>query len=62
MKTVITLAIGFFIGRQIYINYDKNEARKKEAAVKDRLKQFLQDNGLNQHDANKESDKILNVG
>ncbi len=62
MKTVITLAIGFFIGRQIYINYDKNEARKKEAEVKDRLKQFLQENGLNEKDASKQSDKIVSVG
>ncbi|MBL4574817.1 MAG: hypothetical protein JKY51_01795 [Opitutaceae bacterium] len=62
MKTVITLAIGFLIGRQIYINYDKNEARKKESEVKDRLKQFLQDNGLDHKEASKQSDKIMDVG
>ncbi len=62
MKTVITLAVGFFIGRQIYINYDKNEARKKEAEVKNRLKQFLQENGLNEKEATKHSDKIVSVG
>ena len=61
MKTVITLAIGFFIGRQIYINYDKSEARKKEAAVKDRLKEFLQDNGLSQKEASQQSDKIVSA-
>lgn len=59
MRTVIALAIGFWVGRQIYINYDKEEARKKEALAKKRLKQFLEENGLTRTEANEQSSEIL---
>lgn len=59
MKTVITLAIGFWIGRQIYINFDKEEARLKEQKAKNRLKQFLEDNGLTVTEAKEQADEIL---
>lgn len=61
MRTVIALAIGFWVGRQIYINYDKEEARIKEAKAKKRLKQFLEENGLTQSEAHEQSDEILGV-
>lgn len=59
MKTVIALAIGFWVGRQIYINYDKEEALKKEAQVKKRMKQFLEDNGLTQTEAKEQTEEIF---
>lgn len=62
MRTVIALAIGFWVGRQIYINYDKEEARRKEAKAKNRLKQFLEENGLTRTEAHEQSDEILGVG
>jgi len=43
MKTILTLGVGFWLGRQLYINYDKKAAKKKEAQVKKRLLQFLED-------------------
>lgn len=61
MRTVIALAIGFWVGRQIYINYDKEEARKKEAQAKKRLKKFLEENGLTRTEASEQSDEILKM-
>ena len=46
MRTVVTLAVGFWLGRSIYINYDKAQAKKKEAQIKRKLSLFLKDNGL----------------
>ncbi|GAA0892645.1 hypothetical protein GCM10009122_23240 [Fulvivirga kasyanovii] len=46
MKTVAALAIGFWLGRQLYINYDRQQAIQKEAAVKRRLKNVLGDLGI----------------
>ena len=59
MKTIIALAVGFWIGRQIYIHFDKEEARKKEAAVKRRLKKFLEENGLTGKEAGQQSEEIV---
>ena len=61
MRTVITLAIGFWLGRQNYIKYDKQTALKKEEKIKNRLKSFLEDNGLieNQRSASSKSKKPL---
>ena len=59
MRTVIALAIGFWVGRQVYINYDKEEARKKEAQAKKRMQKFLEENGLTRIEASEQSDEIL---
>lgn len=59
MRTVIALAIGFWVGRQIYINYDKEEARRKEADVKRRMKQFLEDNGLTRTEAQEQTEEMF---
>lgn len=59
MRTVIGLAIGFIIARQIYINYDKEQANQKEKALKNRLKRFLQDNGLTLREAEHEANKLI---
>jgi alkanesulfonate monooxygenase SsuD/methylene tetrahydromethanopterin reductase-like flavin-dependent oxidoreductase (luciferase family) len=45
-RTVITLAVRFWLARHIYINQDKKEARKKEAQIKQKLSNFLMQNGL----------------
>lgn len=47
MRTIITLGIGFWMGRQLYINYDKRVAYKKEAQVKKRLVEFIEKNKVN---------------
>ncbi|MEM9884333.1 MAG: hypothetical protein AAF849_00455 [Bacteroidota bacterium] len=52
MKTVLVLAIGFWIGRQIYINFDQEEARQKEAKLKEKLLQYFQKQGFSEKEAN----------
>ena len=46
MKTILTLAAGFWLGRSIYLHHDKEQALKKEAAIKRRLQSLLSDYGL----------------
>ena len=46
MKTIITLAVGFWLGRSIYIHYDRETAKKKEETIKRRLKNILSEYGL----------------
>lgn len=41
MRTILTLALGIWIGRQIYINWDKGTAKKKEAEMLGKLKKNL---------------------
>ncbi|TGV03636.1 hypothetical protein [Flavivirga rizhaonensis] len=59
MKTIITLGIGFWLGRQIYINYDKKESRQKEARLKKRLLDFLEVNNFSKTESKKQAKKIL---
>ena len=61
MKTVLAISIGFFIARQIYINMDKSEARKKEKAVEKKLKDFLTEKGLSPKEIKQQSKEILGV-
>ena len=61
VRTVITLAVGFWLGRQLYINYDKAEAKKKEAQIKRRLGNFLKENGLTKTALKETTDEIMNV-
>ncbi len=46
MRTIMSLAVGFFLGRQLYLQYDKEEALKREQAFKDRIKKLLEENKL----------------
>jgi len=59
MKTILTLGVGFWLGRQIYINYDKRTALKKEAQLKARLQQFLEDNDFSKTESKKQSNRIV---
>ena len=58
-NTVITLAVGILIGRYIYINYDKQEALRKEADIKRRLMETLEDMGLSKREARASSRSIF---
>ncbi len=49
--TVFTLAIGILIGRYIYINYDREQALKKEARLKQKLFETLEDLGLSRKES-----------
>ncbi len=59
MKTILTLGVGFWLGRQLYINYDKKEARQKEAQIKRRLTQFLEDQNFSKAELDRFSSKII---
>jgi hypothetical protein len=61
MKTIITLAVGFWLGRQIYIKYDKEEAKKMEEGVKNRLQSFLKDNGLSKTEVKETTEDIIGI-
>tara|TARA_R100001377_G_scaffold59715_1_gene36040 strand:- start:597 stop:779 length:183 start_codon:yes stop_codon:yes gene_type:complete len=59
MKTILTLGVGFWLGRQIYVNYDKRTALKKEAQIKARLQKFLADNDFSKTESKKQSNRIV---
>lgn len=59
MKTILTLGVGFWLGRQLYINYDKRTALKKEAQLKARLQQFLEDNNFSKSESKKQSNRLV---
>lgn len=59
MKTVIVLAIGFWIGRQIYVNFDKEETKRKEAKVRQRLVQFFQQQGFSKSESVLKAQQLL---
>lgn len=59
MKTVLTLGIGFWLGRQIYINYDKKTARQKEEHLKKRLLSFLEDHKFSKSESTKHANNIM---
>jgi hypothetical protein len=59
MKTILTLGVGFWLGRQIYVNYDKRTALKKEAQLKVRLQKFLEDNDFSKTESKKQSNRIV---
>lgn len=59
MKTILTLGVGFWLGRQIYINYDKRIALKKEAQLKARLQKFLEENDFTKAESQKQTNRIL---
>jgi len=60
-RTVIALAVGFWLARQIYINKDKAEARKKEAQIKQKLSSFLRENRLTKTELKATTDEIMNA-
>ena len=60
MRTVITLAVGFWLGRQIYAKYDKDKMQKKEERVKSRLEAFLKENGLTRTEVKETVNEIIN--
>lgn len=61
MKTVIVLAIGFWVGRQIYVNFDKEEAKRKETKLRQRLIQLLQEQGFTKGEATLKTQQLLKI-
>ncbi len=61
MKTIITLAMGFWISRQIYIRFDKEQTRIQHSKAKKRLQQFLEANGFTADEADEKSNDLLRI-
>ena len=59
MRTIITLGVGFWLGRQLYINHDKRVARARETRLKQRLVSFLKEKDLDLKNAQKQADQLL---
>ena len=59
MKTILTLGVGFWLGRKIYINYDKRTALKGQAQLKTRLQKYLEDNDFSKAESKKQSNRII---
>lgn len=44
MRTVLILAVGVWIGREIYTTLAKNQAKEREVKIRKSLEKFIQDN------------------
>lgn len=44
MRTVLILAVGVWIGREIYTTLAKNQAKEREVKIRKALEKFIQDN------------------
>ena len=60
MRTVFVLAVGIWIGRQIYLKHDKVKIEKRERAIKTRLESHLKGNGMRASDVRKTVKSIIN--
>ena len=61
MKIILALGVGFFIGRQIYSNYNQGETKKKEEEAKKKLSAFLEEKGLTHHEIKTQTKDILGI-
>lgn len=61
MRTVLILAAGVRIGREIYTTLAKNQAREREVKVRKALEKFIQENlpTLTPKEMQKEVENIL---
>lgn len=59
MKTILTLGVGIWLGRQIYTNYEKRSTLRKEAQLKARLLQFLEANNFSTTESAIHSKQII---
>ncbi len=59
MRTVISLAVGFWLGRQLYLNYDREAALQKERRAKEKLKNFLERHGWPKGEANVQAREVF---
>ena len=59
MKTVLTLGVGFWLGREIYLRYDKKATQKKQQQIKRRLETFLRRTDFNESEREGFSKEIM---
>jgi hypothetical protein len=51
VKTVIILAAGIWLGRQLYLNYDVPKTKKREERIKRKVTDLLISNGTGKREA-----------
>lgn len=63
MRTVLILAVGVWIGREIYTTLARNQAREREVRIRKALEKFIQDKlpTLQPQEIKREVDAILKV-
>lgn len=61
MRTLLFVAVGVWIGREIYMTLAKNQAREKKVNVRKALDKFIQEQlpGLSAIERKKEIENIL---
>ena len=61
MRTILILAAGVWIGREIYTTLAKNQAREREVKLRKSLEKFIQDKlpAIELEQAKKEIENIL---
>jgi len=60
MRTILSLAVGFWLGRQLYTQYDKEQILKKEKHLKKKVKGFLEDEGFSEAEVKGKFDALWN--
>lgn len=63
MRTILILAVGVWIGREIYTTHAKNQAKEREVKIRKALEKFIQEKlpTLPPTDVQKEVEGILKV-
>ncbi len=61
MRSILMVAVGVWIGREIYMTLAKNQAREKEVILRKALEKFIQEQipALSATDRKKEIENIL---
>ena len=59
MKTILTLGVGFWLGRELYLKYDKKATYRKRQQISKRLEVFLKSNGFNEQQQKVYSKEII---
>lgn len=63
MRTVLILAAGVWIGREIFTTLSRNQAREREVKIRKQLERFIKENlpTLHPKEMQKEVENILKV-
>lgn len=61
MRSVLMVAVGVWVGREIYMTLAKNQAREKEIMIRSALERFMKEQipSLSATDRKKEIENIL---
>jgi len=61
MRSLLMIAVGVWVGREIYMTLAKNQTREREVYIRKELEKFMQEQlpALSVTDRKKEMDNIL---